>query len=67
MLSVCTRLNGKPCCHPELVRPSLEAYGFDLTKTLSELFDIELKWSVDNTLPEYLVIVCGLFYNPQQS
>lgn len=64
---VCTRLNGKPCCHPELVRPSLEAYGFDLTKTLSELFDIELKWSVDNTLPEYLVIVCGLFYNPQQS
>ena len=59
----CRRLEGRPCCHPELVRPSLEAYGFDLGKTLSELFGIELKWSIDGSLPEYLVLVCGVLYN----
>lgn len=59
----CARLEGKACCHPELVRPSLEAYGFDVAKTVSELFEIELKWSADGSLPEYIVLVCGLFYN----
>ena len=59
----CARLKGKPCCHPELVRPSLEAYGFDVAKTMSELFEIELRWSANGALPEYIVLVCGLFYN----
>ena len=59
----CARLNGKPCCHPELVRPSLEAYGFDVARTLSELFNIELQWSNNGSLPEYLVLVCGVLYN----
>ena len=60
----CARLHGRPCCHPDLVRPSLEAYGFDLTTTLAELFDIELKWGTATTPPDYIVLVCGLFYNP---
>ncbi len=59
----CARLSGKPCRHPELIRPSLEAYGFDVAKTLTELFNIELQWSNNNSLPEYLTLVCGLFYN----
>ena len=59
----CTRPLGKVCRHPECVRPSLEAYGFDITKTLSELFDIELKWGIEGSSPEYIVLVCGLFYN----
>ena len=59
----CTRSLGKACRHPECVRPSLEAYGFDITKTLSELFGIELKWSANGSSPEYIVLVCGLFYN----
>ena len=59
----CSRRQGKPCRHPKLVRPSLEAYGFDVAKTLSELFDIELQWSQNGSLPEYLVLVCGVFYN----
>ena len=62
----CARLEGKPCCHPELVRPSLEAYGFDVAKTVRELFEIELKWSTNGSLPEYLVLVCGLFYNAKR-
>ena len=59
----CTRSLGKVCRHPECVRPSLEAYGFDITKTLAELFDIELKWGINCFSPEYIVLVCGLFYN----
>ncbi|MDE6484186.1 MAG: DUF2284 domain-containing protein [Duncaniella sp.] len=59
----CTRMKGQPCRHPELVRPSLEAYGFDIGRTVSELFDFDIKWSGDGFLPEYLTIVSGFFYN----
>ncbi len=62
----CTRSDGKPCRHPECVRPSLEAYGFDVAKTLSELFDIELQWSNKYPLPEYQTLACGLFYNAER-
>ena len=61
----CARLKGKPCCHPELVRPSLEAYGFDVARTMTDIFDIELKWSANNALPEYILLVCALFYNAE--
>lgn len=59
----CTRLDGRPCRHPDLVRPSLEAYGFDIGKTLSELFGITLLWGTDGCIPEYLTLVCGFFHN----
>lgn len=61
----CTRPEGRPCRHPDRVRPSLEAYGFDIGKTASELFGIELRWSTDGRLPEYLTLVCGFFHNAQ--
>ena len=59
----CTRPDGKPCRHPELVRPSLEAYGFDIGRTLSELFGLELAWGRDGRMPATLTLVCGLFHN----
>lgn len=59
----CTRAEGKSCRHPELVRPSLEAYGFDIGRTLDELFGIELKWGHGGSMPEYLTLVCGFFHN----
>ena len=59
----CTRNCGTPCRHPEKVRPSLEAFGFDIAKTLAELFNIELLWGKDGKLPEYLVLVSGFFHN----
>lgn len=59
----CTRLEGKPCRYPDRVRPSLEAYGFDMGKTVAELFGIELCWSSDGLLPPYIVLVSGLFHN----
>lgn len=62
----CTRPDGKPCRHPELVRPSLEAYGFDIGRTAAELFGIELKWGAEDCLPEYLTLVCGFFHNAEK-
>lgn len=58
----CTRPEGLPCRHPDLVRPSLESYGFDIGKTLAELFGTELLWGTEGRMPQYLTLVCGLFY-----
>lgn len=59
----CSRLRNQPCRHPGLARPSLEAYGFDLGRTTSELFGIEMLWSSNNFIPEYLTLVSGFFHN----
>ena len=59
----CARMSGLPCRHPEFVRPSLEACGFDMGRTVTELFGWEIKWSSDGFLPEYLTIVSGFFHN----
>ena len=58
----CARIEGKPCKHPDKVRPSLEAYGFDISKTAKELLGLEIKWSEQGLIPEYLTLVCGIFY-----
>ena len=57
----CTRISGKPCLHPEKIRPSLEAFGFDISKTSLQLFNTELKWGSKERLPEYFVLVSGFF------
>lgn len=59
----CTRKKGKPCIHPGRVRPSLEAFGFDIGKTASDLLHIDLKWSKDGSLPEYFTLVSGFLTN----
>lgn len=59
----CARLCGNPCRHPQLLRPSLEAYGFDVARTTEELFGLQLHWGKDGLLPDYLIIVCALFHN----
>ena len=58
----CARINNQPCRHPGLVRPSLEAYGFDIGLTASRLLGVELQWGHDGLMPPYLMLVCGLFY-----
>lgn len=58
----CARLMGKSCRHPEKIRPSLEAYGFDIEKTLREIFNIELKWGEHGKAPEYFSIVTALLF-----
>lgn len=58
----CARLEGKPCKHVDKVRPSLEAFGFDMSKTASNLLGMEIKWSNDGLIPDYFLLVCGIFY-----
>ena len=61
----CARIEGKPCRHPDKVRPSLEAFGFDMGKTAKQLLGLEIKWSRGRLIPEYLTLVCGIFYSSQ--
>lgn len=58
----CSRIYGRPCVHPEKVRPSLEAFGFDMEATASRLFGIEMKWGAQGRMPEYLTLVSGLAF-----
>ncbi len=59
--AACTRGAGKACRHPDLVRPSLEARGFDVTTLAGSLLGIELLWSADGRPPVYLTTVGALF------
>jgi predicted metal-binding protein len=59
----CPRSLGLPCVQPDKIRYSLESFGFDIGKTCSDLLHLELKWSKQGELPEYLVLVSGLFTN----
>lgn len=60
----CTRTEGTPCLYPEKVRPSLEACGFDIGKTTTELLNIELKWGENGKMPEYITLVSAVFFTP---
>lgn len=60
---VCTRTLDQPCRYPELIRPSLEAYGFDISKTTSDLLKLELKWGKNGMLPPYFILVSGILSN----
>lgn len=64
----CSKTMGEPCRHPERTRPSLESLGFDVGRTAAELLGIELKWSSDGRLPEYLTLVSGFFtdFKPEE-
>ncbi len=57
----CTRRNGEACRYPGRARSSLEAYGFDVSRTASEILGVPLKWSENFVLPEYFLSVGGLF------
>ncbi len=59
----CARLHGEPCRHPEKVRPSLEAIGFDISLTAQDVLGLEIKWGKNGLVPEYFTLVCGVFYN----
>ena len=60
----CTRREGLPCRHPESIRPSLEALGFDIARTASELFGIPLQWGSPGTFPAYLTLISAIASAP---
>lgn len=59
----CTRPAGLPCRHPDMVRPSLEALGFDVGAILLHFFQIELQWSQNEFLPSPLRLITAIFHN----
>lgn len=58
----CARCGGAACRHSELVRPSLEALGFDIGRTASELLGVDLLWATNEKAPAYVCLVGALFY-----
>ena len=36
--------------------------SFDISKTAKDLLGLEIKWSQEGLIPEYLTLVCGIFY-----
>lgn len=58
--ATCARVSGKVCLKPDKLRPSLEAYGADIGKILSDVFAETLVWSDPGELPPYIFIVGGL-------
>lgn len=61
----CTRGEGRACRFPEKMRPSLEAFGWDMVRTSAELLGVEMKWSRDGEWPEYFTLVSGFFTGSQ--
>lgn len=59
---VCTKTSNKACIYPKKMRYSLNTFGFDISKLLTELFHIELKWGKDK-LPEYYTLVSAFLTN----
>ena len=55
----CTRKSGAPCCQPDKMRYSLDAFGFDLTAITKDVFHIDILWCKDS-LPKYFTLVHGL-------
>lgn len=56
----CTRLEGEPCRHPDLMRYSIESIGGDVGRTVSKLMGYELEWIEEGKVPSYYVLVGGL-------
>lgn len=59
----CARIKKEPCRHPEKVRPSLEAYGFNLEATLSDYFGITMEWGKNGKLPPRLHLIAGVAFS----
>lgn len=59
----CSRSEGESCRHPEKARPSLEAYGFDLCRTMEELFGRSLQWSESGAPLRDVTLIGALIYN----
>lgn len=59
----CARPDGRRCRHPELVRPSLEACGFDVCGIMEHYFGESLQWASGGLLPKHLTLVSAIFHN----
>lgn len=58
----CSRKKGAACRFPRRMRLSLEAVGFDLNRTASDLLHTEMLWCKPNELCNYFTLVSGIVY-----
>ncbi len=63
MPEACNRAQNEACRYPDKMRSTLEAVGFDMGLTTSNLLGIEMKWCDDLRLPPYFTLVYGLLSN----
>lgn len=59
----CTRPEGRPCRHPKLVSPSLEACGIDVVALVRDLHGICMQWGADGLLPATLTATGACLYS----
>ncbi|WP_171594531.1 DUF2284 domain-containing protein [Marinifilum caeruleilacunae] len=52
--SPCALNKGKKCYFPGKIRYNLVAFGFNVGKIMTDLFQHELKWAKENKIPEYV-------------
>jgi len=62
----CSRKDGDPCRHPDKMRYSLDAFGFDLSAITKDMFAIDILWCKDR-LPAYFTLIHGLLTKEQLS
>lgn len=58
----CKRESGAACVEPDRARPSLESFGYDISRTLSDIFGVKIKWADKNCPPEYISLVSALMF-----
>jgi len=50
----CALIKGEKCHIPGKIRYNLVAFGFNVSKIMSDLFHHEIKWAGKNEIPEYV-------------
>ena len=63
----CPRGAKKKCPRPEFLRPSLEAYGFDVAGIIREFFGKELEWTAKEKPPQTLRLLAAIAELPRVS
>lgn len=58
----CVRVCGVACLHPDKMRTSLEAVGFDVSKIVREIFGVGIEWGSDPRKPRFATLLGAVFY-----
>lgn len=59
----CTRPQGLPCRHPDVVRPAPEAVGLDVGGLTRDMAGIAIEWGKGGRMPSTITLVAALLHN----
>ncbi|MBN2596978.1 DUF2284 domain-containing protein [Labilibaculum sp.] len=54
LCSTCGLVLGKECCIPDKMRYNLVAFGFNVSKIMTDLFQHELQWASKDQIPDFV-------------